>query len=329
MVSLVVLVIVSLILVQITNSTASTWRNTNAKIEQFRSAGDAFEELSRRISQATLNTFWDYDNIANHKRYMRRADLRFITGQSADLISSSGGASHPTQCIFFQAPLGFVVDRQNFGGLENLLNTWGYYIEFDKEQRPAFLDGISNKPKQRYRYRLMEMMQPSEELGIYSYTSGLPSSAPQYTGKEWFTDSLSTANPPVRALAENVIAMIIIPKLSQKEDPTGIKLAPNYAYDSSPHTTSGKQDYSENQLPPVVQITLVAIDETSANRITNGASPPAFGGTLNTLFKTAANYDADMKTLQDTLSNDKINFRVFTTNVIIRGAKWSNLAETN
>jgi len=322
LVSLVVLIMVSLILVQITNSTASTWRSTTAKVEQFRSAGDAFEDLSRRISQATLNTFWDYDNQETPRRYMRQSELRFISGQGKNLVTN-GVSNHPSHSIFFQAPLGYVGDRQQFGGLENLLNTWGYYVEFDKEKRPAFLDSIPNPPKQRYRYRLMEMMQPSENLDIYTHTSGKASNAPKYNGKEWFTDGLQSATPPVRALAENVIAMIILPKYSKKQDPSGTKLSPDYVYDSSPHTTTGKQDYSENQLPPVVQITLVAIDEVSANRIANGSTPPAFDSTLASLFQDASQYDADMKTLQDSLTKAKINFRVFTTNVGIRGARWS------
>ena len=53
------LAIVLLLLASMTNSTASIWRLTSGKIEEFRSAGNAFDALTRRLSQATLNTYWD------------------------------------------------------------------------------------------------------------------------------------------------------------------------------------------------------------------------------------------------------------------------------
>lgn len=320
MVSLSLLTVLSLLLVTMTNSTASTWRYTTSKIEQFRSAGDGFEAMARRIGQATLNTYWDYDLPSAPTRYLRKSDLRFIAGVTETLTGST--APHrPTQSIFFQAPLGFVDVPQNFSGLANLLNTWGYYLEFNRDNRPEFLKSIAVPPPDRYRYRLMELMQPSNNLNIYSLTNGKPT----YNKRDWFTTALSAANPPVHVLAENVIAMVILPKLSKTEDESGVKLAPKYSYDSSPTgataTTSSLDP--QNQLPPVVQITLVAIDEASANRIADGSTPPTFDTLLGTLFADARKYDEDLKQLQDALIAEKINYRVFTSNVSIRGAKWS------
>src|SRR5258708_3308729 len=81
LVSMGILSVLSIILVSITNSTASTWRYPTSRIEQFRGAETAFEGITRRLSQATLNTYWDYDSPSTPKRYLRKSELRFISGR--------------------------------------------------------------------------------------------------------------------------------------------------------------------------------------------------------------------------------------------------------
>ncbi len=318
LVSLTLVALVSVLLVAVTNSTASTWRYTTSQIEQFRGARDGFEAITRRLSQATLNTYWDYDDPAAPTKYLRKSDLRFIAGPAQNLFGTVG-PHRPTQALFFQAPLGFVDDAK-FVGLPNLLNTWGYYVEFNKDTRPSFVDGVNPPIPYRSRYRLMEMMQPSNELSIYQQIND-PTN-PAYGAKTWFTDVLSRPSPPVHVLAENVIAAIFLPKLATAEDKSGAKLAPNYSYDS---TTSNSDPLinPKNQLPPVVQVTLVAMDETSANRLITGPNIPDFDTALAAGFSEAANFEKDLAALESELAKRKVNFRVFTTNVSLRGAKWS------
>jgi uncharacterized protein (TIGR02599 family) len=340
MMSVALISLIALLLVSMTNSTSATWRYTTGRIEQFRGADNAFESMTRRLSQATLNTYWDYldasgnpRNAANPafvpKQYGRMSELRFVTGNmtvGAKKLVSSGSLRRPTQGVFFQAPLGFVDDTTNFSGLDNLINTWGYYVEFrdDALTRPTFIS--QTLVPLRYRYRLMELMQPSNSLSIYKYTSQM-----NYVGKNWFTDALptsaaaATANAANHVLAENVIALILQPKLSKKDElATGQTLSKDYSYDSTV-TVATPEINPKNQLPPIVQVTLVAIDETSANRIANGATPPAIDATLDTLFTDTSQFNADMDSLQKILSGMKppVSYRVFTTNVSIRGAKWS------
>ena len=65
-------------------------------------------------------------------------------------------------------------------------------------------------------------------------------------------------------------------KLSPQEDATETRLAPQYSYDS----TAANLDPTinpKNQLPPVVQLTVVAVDEATFGRIQAGAVPPDFG----------------------------------------------------
>jgi uncharacterized protein (TIGR02599 family) len=187
---------------------------------------------------------------------------------------------------------------------------------------------MKNGPAKRYRYRLMELMQPSNALTVYSRTSGKL----DYKGKDWFTDALNpispaVTGPAVHVLAENVITLVLQPKLSKRDELTTSKiLAPTYAYDSTnPSGVTDPDINPKNQLPPIVQVTVVAIDEASASRIAQGATPPGFDATLNTLFLKAEDFDKDLTTLQSTLLNFRppINARVFTSSVSIRGAKWS------
>ena len=72
------------------------------------------------------------------KDFVRQSQLRFISGPMAKLAQN---ANRPTHGVFFQAPLGFVEGVDDLGRLENLLNTWGYFVEVadDSDSRPAFL----------------------------------------------------------------------------------------------------------------------------------------------------------------------------------------------
>ena len=63
LVAMAVLTLIMLVLVSITNSTSVIWRSTTSEVEQFRAARNAFESMTRRISQATLNTCWDYSYL--------------------------------------------------------------------------------------------------------------------------------------------------------------------------------------------------------------------------------------------------------------------------
>ena len=80
-----------------------------------------------------------------------------------------------------------------------------------------------------------------------------------------------------------------------------------------------------------MQITLVAIDEASANRMTDSGFTN-LATTLDGLFTTASQFETDLRkdpsgtadaSLETYLINRKINYRIFTTNVSLRGAKWS------
>jgi len=326
LVSTAVMALLLVILLSITNQASTMWRYTSGKIEQFRQAREAFDIISRRLGQATLNIYWDYDDPASPTRYIRQSELRFISGPTATIAGSApANATWLTHGVFFQASLGASQPGQsNIRGLNSLLNTWGYFLEFgsDESFRPPVLDG-SPVPL-RYRFRLCELIQPANDLTIYNFTSGTSGSQAKnlsYTGKDWFAPAISSAsNRPVHVLAENVIALILLPKLSTEEDPTGAKLASDYTYDTTV-SKSDEQTNSKNQLPPLVQITMVSLDENSARRLESGSTMPDLG--VNGLFAQASQYEADLRQLEKALADKNLNYRVFTTSVRLREAKWS------
>jgi len=369
LVAMAVVLLMVVVLASIVNQTSSIWRFTTGRIEEFRGARDGFEAMTRRLSQATLDTFTDYVDANGNPRfsaattgtfvpaqYARVSSLRFITGPSLS-GSATSTPPRPTHSIFFQAPLGFVSDQTDFSGLENLLNTWGYYIEFNSNGSKGLsangsglniIPSFVNSPL-RYRFRLMELMQPSELQGLYYYTArNISLTSAQPTGMNWFTDALAAVPAQYHVLAENIVALVILPKLSPDDisqsggSYTDSSLSPDYGYDSTldyspgaPNTTDPNLD-THAQLPPVVTVTMVAVDETSFKRfqgsstacpasllVNSTSSTPLFQVAGDTKNAAKPGFAQDLQTLQNNLQSGHLTYRVFTTDVSIKGAKWS------
>lgn len=382
MVSTAIIALIMLVLVAMTNQTSQTWRHATEQIEKFQSARDGFESMTRKIAQATLNTNWDYidkdgkprDKTINSTAYVnfvpvnygRTTDLRFVTGPMSPNSFVPGliipNTSRPGHGIFFQAPFGVVTDQTNYGTMNNLLNTWGYYVETGYDQsRPVFItDSVTPK---RWRPRLMEFREPSEKMSAYDPTD---------TTNKWFTMGMTNAPQPVRVLAENILTLIILPKLSKadedlrtaKQNPAAAMLSPRYTYDTKLTLNTGASGGTDpaainpkNQLPPIVSVTMVALDEHSAQRLADkycvgaqqgnpSASHAAMGldsaaakvspsvnyfnlftdaSRLEDSTTTAAAGDGDLYDLERILTHEGCTYRVFTSNVSIRGAKWSRV----
>jgi uncharacterized protein (TIGR02599 family) len=364
-VSMVILGAIVAIIYSMIQETSNAWKNTSGKIEGFRNARTAFDAMTRTISQATLNTYFDYayvnggslnfiplGNSTPPTTYARNSDLQIVEGQASSLLTSVTGYSCVTHAIMFQSPLGEVspANASTMGSLDKLLNACGFYVTYGPNPvKPSFLP--SSPP--RYRYRLMQFSQPSDSLCIYAQNAS--GQRINWGNSNWylpFIQSDATAVTPTSdfVLAENVIALILEPKLALKDEaaadtaygisttstPLGTALAPNYAYDSSTvgqggtlNATTGRYSQpllnSMNQLPPVIQVTVVALDEASALKLGNTTTAPNTAlGLTSTLFTQAKNFQSDMTTLQSALNASHLNYRVFQTDVAIRGAKWTS-----
>ena len=377
-----VLLVMVLVMVQMTSQTNKIWRTSRARINAFQQARNAFERVTSNLSQATLNTYFDYYDAnsqcrsdvlrataKNHQgdanayalaaaafkpvSYDRASDLQFVSGPSEEgsvpLIKPANAGTRPTHALFFQCPFGYVADpnppsdpsQKKFNYFKNLtraLNAVGYYVEFanasdkstvlGKQRVPAF---IANPPSS-YRYRLMELNQPSQYLSIYA-----PQVAYANPGA-WFSLAVaSSATPtastpiPTFPVAENVVALIVRPKVANPSPNAALptEIAPAYYYDTKSYFTSPPASsfakLSKNQLPSLVQVTLVAIDADSAVRLasTYGATPPPLVDA--SLFSDVTKYDDDVAALEASLLKQRLTYRTFVTDVSLPEAKWSEI----
>ena len=328
---MVALAILSLIVVLAANMMGATqkiWKGTTARVEQFRAARQALDTVSARLVQATLNPYWVVASSNGVPyRYQRQSDLRFLAGPAGTIFSNASvqlpasGSPGPGSALFFQAPTGF--SSQAGVRLDAALNTWGYYVEYgpDTSYRPPFL--TSSVLPVRYRFRLIEFTDPSDQLSIFTCTAGNAS----YTGQKWFSVPLASGSNS-RVLAENIVALVVLPKLSQIQEASGAytdaSLSPGYSYDSTGTGMATLSDPNLNpkcQLPPIVDVAVVAIDERSAMHLSWTSTPPDFG--TGSLFQDPAIIEKDLDQLRSNLEAKGLSARVFRTSVPILAARWS------
>ncbi|SDT89115.1 Verru_Chthon cassette protein C [Verrucomicrobium sp. GAS474] len=321
LVTLVVLSMVLVIVFGMTGQIAMVWKRSSQKMEEFQGARLALDAITRTVGNATLNVYYDYYNAARQRRtsanastfipqvYGRYSELEFVCGKS--LVSLP--RPQISQAIFFQAPLGYTQQTGTYSQLNSTLNTVGFYLEFnnDAADRPGFFASMLHRSPPRWRYRLMQFMQPTENFSVYDAQD-----------HSWFTAPLNGASPPVRLLAENIVACVFCP-LSPL-DTKGSSLAPNFEYDSRMTWTTGAQPDPMNQLPPIVRVVLIAVDEASMARVQGqSASLPSLGFDPSNVFVSSAQLDGDIETVKAALAARHLNFTVFSVDVAVRGARWN------
>ena len=285
------------------SQTSTVTRRATEKVSAFQGARSAFELITSKLSQATMNSYWDYDSPTTPTKYIRKSELHFVVGPAGQ--DPLPGTSGTGQAVFFQAPGGVTGDA-TYSGMDNLLNAYGYYIDYRGEVGLPFQSTATPV----YRYRLMQQVATTESLGVYSGNAT--------NGSQWISGNNSAV------VTENIVYMAIWPRKATSEDPTGNALTTSFTYNSRDNSTSSPQPDTANQLPPTVQVTLVAIDETSAARFCTSSTPPtqisgAFSGLFTT--STVAQFESDLETITQNLTANGVNFRVFTTIVPMRESK--------
>lgn len=323
LVATVVLSLILVVLFSILDTTTTLWARGSSRIQSFQEARAAYEAVTRKLSQATLNIYWAYDtnSAGDPAGYRRKSELQFVSGPSDKLLSSPGTSR--THSVFFVSHLGYTTNAA-YSTLQSTLNAGGYYIAFESDDdanRPAFISGSVGS---RSRFRLKEVWQPTESLSLYSNapTAALPGA--------WYSTNQSAT------LAENIIALVIRPRLPEREDPTGSALVtkPGFVYNSAASnnytavssTGASITGNTLHQLPPLVQVTMVAIDEKSAARFANGQTPPDYGVTnWSQLFADPdpVQLAKDLQSLEAGLISNGITYQIFDSLVPIEGAKWS------
>lgn len=172
-----------------------------------------------------------------------------------------------------------------------------------------------------------------------------------------------------RPFAENIISLIIVPKVAEVDRKKANfinDLTEDYEYNSRPkiaYNAQGRYPASRNitedigtknqysrqlhQLPPILQVTMIAIDEESAVRLESYSSDAQdFSSDLFTkLGVVSETFEKDLGDISNTSKNSllyrltnpdhdlpssehprpKLKYRVFTTDVVLRGSKWTKI----
>lgn len=340
--SITVLSLIMTLLVNTLTVTQGVYTGAQAKVEQYREARVAFETITRRLSQATLNTYWDYNDPDAPTRYVRQSELHFISGPASQLLGRAGLSRPLTHAVFFQAPLG-ESDDGRFMELNSSLNAWGYYLTEEDDaklgRRPEFL--VERVPS-RKRCRLMEFRQTTERFAVYSPPGGVSSgfkgetTAPFASTTDWYNNprliresGTGSAVFNSRPLAENIVAFVISAKSPAGQVGADHDIAPEYFYDSRRFLHDGTSALAANtrhQLPPSVEVVMVAVSEASAARYERE------GGSLAELvdpewFRRARDQAVDLAALTERLTSLNLQHQVFHTTVALRAARWSSIDE--
>ena len=317
LVAMAVLAIIAVIMVSMTSSVQKVTKQTTSRVEQFRESRRAFDRINQRLSQATLNAYYDYVDSTgkprttatvstfNPSRYARISELRYLQTNTASFcqassISAPRNGDFKGQTVFFQAPLG-QTDTNTLSGLDSLLNAVGYFIEkgTDSTLQPAPVSSAGVAAKDRY--RLYECVQPTESFSVYGLTSG----AATNNSTTWVNDALTANNS--YPLAENIVALVFS---AIYPDASG-NWQTNATFSSAPRNQA-TQPIEENNLPPKVMVSMIAVDEPSASRIND------MGLTLPDPLT-----HQDLATLEQELVSRNLNYRRFESIVTIGPSKWS------
>jgi len=334
-----VMVILFGLLAGILSNTTRVLGQAQGSGEATRAAQTGFDTLRRSLAQATLNSYWGYDDPGNPANYLRLSELNFVSGAGAELTALPGVRSH---AVFFQAPLGFADpgapisgSSGNANSLLNSLNATGYFVRFgdDPTKRPNILGAASTS---RYRFRLMQFLEPTTGLSVYKSTD----IDPPATRLKWFRDGLD-ADKHVSVLAENIVALIILPKPAGQNPPDPfslVKVVNNeswnptgaYNYDSR---EGGITAATRHFLPPSIRVIAVSIDEPSATKLQGDSTTMPFDLDALGLFRTGASealLRSDLSRLEDILTAKPGNaagnkvvctYRIFETDIPLADSK--------
>jgi len=299
----VILALLIVMLVKVAGQTSHIWLWSHERIQTFQNARGAFQSITQSLRLATLNAYWDYDDPETPRHYLRKSDLGFYTGPAREAL---GVAPNTGSCAIFYAP-GGKTGLNAVRGLSGMMVLQGYYVDYGEDPSlPPF-----HLAEARHRFRLMKSVLSGEQSRFARFFTG------------WKEADLHTGN--AHPVAENVIALILRPMKYDAEGDLQLLGSPDdpAVYDSTAHGDDHPQARMAHQLPPVVEVTLIAVGETSYARAFGGgaAVPPEI--VPPTLFQDPANHEADLAEMEKILRELKLEYRIFSTRVGLRGARWS------
>jgi len=293
-------------LLTMVNHITKIWVQASSNIESFGAATATFNTMTRKLSQAVLNTYWSYDNPQRPTKYVRASELHFVVGKTSQLLGLPE-VQYPGSAIFFQAPLGRTLDGKT-SKLTSRLNATGFFTVFG--DTPSVPSVVQSVVPARPRFRLYEWMEPTGDLSVYS--------AP--TGMDWFKADASqgSASDNLSVMGSNLIGFFILAEYPQ---PNGTWKR-SYSYNSR----DAANEDTLNQLPPRLRIVLAAIDDASASRLAakyGSAAPPV--APPSGKFVNPDEFESDLENWKTALQGQvpKVNWRIFSTTIQIPNSRWS------
>jgi uncharacterized protein (TIGR02599 family) len=163
-------------------------------------------------------------------------------------------------------------------------------------------------------------------------SSGRTTSANRQVAEEG-NDEDAASRSFTRPVAENILALIIYPQIQtigENNASNPYEIAPDYYYDSTLRGNNLGNSYGEqgtqHLLPPLLRVTMVALDARGGERLSDPNNEDLRDSVITSVtdrFKTAANYQADLEGLENDLITRRIAYRVFTSTIPLKGARWS------
>ncbi len=338
LVSLAIFASVMLVIAQAITTIQATWIKTRARADGYRNTRIALDTIARRITQATLASYWITPEEPAGSEPQRHSHLHFISGDAQQLI----GGETIGHAIFFQAPFGQSAssDTTSASGapahehLTETLNAWGYFVESssDRQDRPDFLANEPDLAPPKTRFRLMEFRQPTAELTLLKMQTlaGVTAPKPQIDSEDsprsWFATPLGKVSPKERhvsLLADNIVALIIRPLPRPSKNLT-FAPATSYEYDSRPSRSdlSPQAIATRHRLPPAVQLIALAISEDHLQHLEidpgkAAAEASQLRSLIRSKFQDTTHIDEDLTALERELTQRKIPHALVTQTVPI------------
>jgi len=337
MVSMVVLAIMMMLIAQIIGATQRSWRSASSRLSQFREARIAFDTITRNLKQATLNSYRDFYYTATGSNvpatgtpgespdsYRRISELAFVCGQAESVVHGDVRKEDLSgHAVFFQAPLG-VTDptdpdqkkdkgRPAYENLKHLLCGRGYFVLFgdDMDYMP---ENLKSRLTPTQRFRLMEYQPPAEKNTVYA------------SDDTWYEVDADYLRP----VSDKIVGLILSPRLSAGNDSVMINgnnvnpdsIAPDYTYDSRKVKLATTQDVQgvQHVLPPVMRVTMVALDDASMQQIVEDRNDKVKVEDIKKEignFNRADNYESDLENLKNLLNSGKVNYRIFESTIVL------------
>jgi uncharacterized protein (TIGR02599 family) len=315
LVGMAVLAILVVLILSATNTMSSGVRSSLKKVDAFESARVGFEMMSQGLGNAVLNPYWEYYDAGRNPRtagnasvfvparYGRQSDLHFMI---RDISSTGipGGWDTVGHGVFFQAPGGD-------GDAAQTIGAEGYFVAFGEDPTFPGISGLDN-PK---RFRLYRWSQPPAELDVDPVSGRINADAGD---APWI---LPTSN--VHPVADNIITLVA------RVPSTAARVTDDYFWNSRQPWTGDDQPNQMHQTPPMVELTMIAMDEPSAARLVGDVESasaayaaldlPAATG----LFKDPENYEEDLERVERELSSQGINYQILRLSVPVNGSRWS------